>query len=73
MKMRLSIGIMLASIVCAATGMLPAHVAFVAGALAMILTKCVSGDQAYEAIETKIFVMIAGMIPLGIAMEKTGG
>ena len=72
MKMRLATGIMLASILSAAMGWLPAHVAFVAGALAMILTGCVSGDQAYEAIDTKIFVMIAGMIPLGIAMEKTG-
>lgn len=72
LKMRLAAGIMFASIVCAAAGWLDAYVAFVAGALAMVLTRCVSVDQGYEAIETKIFVMIAGVIPLGIAMEKTG-
>lgn len=72
LKMRLSSGIMLTAVLCAAMGWLPAHVAFVAGALAMILTRCVSAEQAYDAVETKIFVMIAGMIPLGIAMEKTG-
>lgn len=71
-KMGLSSFIMVASVLVTALGWLPAHVAFVAGALAMILAKCVSVEQGYEAIETKIFVMIAGVIPLGIAMEKTG-
>ncbi|NUN05195.1 MAG: SLC13 family permease [Bdellovibrio sp.] len=64
--------IMLGSILLAATETLPAHIAFILGAVAMVLTKCVSLRQAYESIEVKIFVMIAGVIPLGIAMEKTG-
>lgn len=64
--------IMLVSIVIAATGLLPAYLAFVTGAVGMILTKCVDIEKAYSSIETKIFVMIAGVIPLGIAMEKTG-
>lgn len=71
-KMGLSAFIMFASIACAASGVIPAYVAFVAGAVAMILSKCITAEQGYEAVETKIFVMIAGMIPLGIAMEKTG-
>jgi len=64
--------IMLASIYVAAADHLPAYLAFVAGAMAMILTKCVEIEKAYDAIELKIFVMIAGVIPLGIAMERTG-
>lgn len=64
--------IMLGSIFLAATEALPAHIAFILGAVLMVLTKCVSLRQAYESIEVKIFVMIAGVIPLGIAMEKTG-
>lgn len=64
--------IMLGSILLAATEVLPAHIAFMLGAVLMVLTKCVSLRQAYESIEVKIFVMIAGVIPLGIAMEKTG-
>jgi di/tricarboxylate transporter len=71
-KMGLAAGIMLASIVVAALSILPAHIAFLAGAVAMVLTRCLSVEQAYESIETKIFVMIAGVIPMGIAMEKTG-
>ena len=38
----------------------------------MVLSGCVSIQDAYHSIETKIYVMIAGVIPLGIAMEKTG-
>lgn len=72
LKMRLSSIIMITSVLCAAMGWLPSYVAFVGGAIAMILTGCLSAEQGYEAMETKIFVMIAGMIPLGIAMEKTG-
>lgn len=64
--------VMFGSIGLSATGLLPVHLAFVAGAIAMVLTKCVDVTQAYNAIETRIFVMIAGVIPLGLAMEKTG-
>jgi len=71
-NIKISVIIMLASITAAAAGWLPAYLAFAAGAVAMVLTGCVTIDQAYESIEAKIFVMIAGVIPLGIAMEKTG-
>lgn len=71
-KARLATVIMLAAILCAAFGWIEPFVAFVAGALAMVLTKCLPIDNAYRSIETKIFVMIAGVIPLGMAMEKTG-
>lgn len=71
-KNKISATIMLASIVVAATGLLPAYLAFVAGAVGMVLTKCVDIEQAYASVEVKIFVMIAGVIPLGMAMERTG-
>lgn len=71
-KSKVAAAIMLVSIAIAATGTLPPHLAFVTGALMMVLTKCVDLEQAYDSIETKIFVMIAGVIPLGLAMERTG-
>lgn len=64
--------IMLASIIAAATEVLAPHIAFSVGAVAMVLSKCVNLKQAYHSVEVKIFVMIAGVIPLGLAMEKTG-
>jgi len=38
----------------------------------MILTGVIHIEEAYKAIEWKVVFLIAGLIPLGIAMEKTG-
>ena len=68
----LALAILLATVVAAATEWLPAPLAFMLGAVAMIVTRCVDIGQAYREIDVRIFVLIAGVIPLGIAMEKTG-
>jgi di/tricarboxylate transporter len=53
-------------------GWLPIAIAAVVGATLMILTGCLTMDQAYRQIEWKAVFLIAGMLPLGIALEKTG-
>jgi len=68
----LALGIMAAAVILAATEVLPAHIAFLTGAVAMVLTRCIGLEAAYREIDVRIFVMIAGVIPLGIAMEQTG-
>lgn len=50
----------------------PISMAFFTGAAAMILTRVLSIQQAYQAIDWKIVFLLAGLIPLGIAMQKTG-
>jgi di/tricarboxylate transporter len=42
------------------------------GALAMVLTGVVSMDDAYQAVEWRVVFLLAGLIPLGLAMDKTG-
>ena len=64
--------ILAATIIAAATEWLPAALAFLFGAVAMVVTRCVNIEQAYREVDVRIFVMIAGVIPLGLAMEKTG-
>lgn len=71
-KALLAILIMVGSILTASFEILDTHIAFLTGAIAMCITKCISLERAYKSIEVKIFVLIAGVIPLGIAMEKTG-
>jgi di/tricarboxylate transporter len=61
-----------ATILVAALEWLSAPLAFLLGAVAMVATRCVDVNQAYRQIDVRIFVMIAGVIPLGIAMEQTG-
>lgn len=68
----LALAIMVGAVVAAATELLTPQIAFLGGAVAMVLTRCVGVEQAYREIDVRIFVMIAGVIPLGIAMERTG-
>jgi di/tricarboxylate transporter len=42
------------------------------GALVMVLIGALTMDQAYQAIDWKSIFLVAGMLPLGIAMSKTG-
>ncbi len=60
------------SVAGAASGLVPVTVSFMAGAAAMVASGCLSLKRAYESVEIRIFVFIAGAIPLGLAMEQTG-
>ncbi|MFQ5855735.1 MAG: SLC13 family permease [Anaerolineae bacterium] len=53
-------------------GWLPISIASVAGALLMVLTGCLTMEEAYRFIEWRAVFLIAGMLPLGIAMAQTG-
>lgn len=68
----LALGIMLAAIVATATEWVSTEIAFLTGAVAMVVTRCLTVVHAYREIDVRVFVMIAGVIPLGMAMEKTG-
>jgi di/tricarboxylate transporter len=53
-------------------GWLTIPITAVMGVVLMILTGCLTMEEAYRAIEWKAIFLIAGMLPLGIAMEQTG-
>jgi len=50
----------------------PISMAFLTGALCMVLSRVLHIGEAYEAIEWKVVFLLAGLIPLGLAMQKTG-
>ena len=64
--------IMLLTILLAAFNLLTIEMAALTGAILVVLTGCMSANQAYHSIDARIFVFIAGAIPLGTAMQKTG-
>ncbi len=47
-------------------------VSLMTGALGMVITKVLSIDEAYSAVDWRTIFLLAGLIPLGIATEKTG-
>jgi di/tricarboxylate transporter len=64
--------IMAAVVAATALGLLSAAASTLCGALLMVLTRCLRPEQVYEAIDWKIVMLLAGVIPLGIAMQETG-
>lgn len=71
-KMPIAIGWMLLVVGLAIFGGLDISIAMVTGAVGMVLTGCLSMDEAYESIDWRTVFLVAGMLPLGAAMETTG-
>jgi di/tricarboxylate transporter len=53
-------------------GYAPISVAAVIGGTIMVLTGCLNMEQAYRAIDWRAIFLIAGMLPLGTAMQESG-
>ena len=47
-------------------------ISFMSGAIIMVLTGVLRIDEAYHAVDWKVVFFLAGLIPLGLAMQKTG-
>lgn len=67
-----SIGILAAMVVLLATGLVPPAVAGIGAALAIIVTGVLSIEHAYRAVSWTTIIMVAGMMSLSVAMEKSG-
>ena len=71
-KAPVAAAIMLGVIVAALVGWLPIYMAALIGATLMVLSGCLTMEEAYRAIEWRAIFLIAGMLPLGTAMADTG-
>ena len=71
-KIPLASGILLFVIVAAARGLLHVAALMLAGGVLMVLGGVLKIEEAYRVIDWQAVFLIAGMLPLGVAMEKTG-
>jgi len=59
-------------VISAALGLLPIVASAVIGSVLLILFKCLTPEEAYAAIDWRIIFLLAGVLTLGVALEKTG-
>jgi di/tricarboxylate transporter len=71
-RSRRALAVMVATLGLAASNRFGVGEVMLGGALVMILTGALSMDDAYQAIEWRSVFLVAGMLPLGTAMTKTG-
>jgi di/tricarboxylate transporter len=68
----LAIGLVVLMLVPVVAGWLPIAASALLAGILMVLTGCLTMDEAYQSIEWKAVFLVAGTLPLGIAMQETG-
>jgi len=72
-KIPVAVGIVAAVVGLAAVTPIPIVVSALAGALAMVLTGTLRATELYDSIQWDVIFLLAGVIPLGLALQETGG
>lgn len=72
-KIPLALGIFILAIIMVVTNFLPVQVAFSMAALAMVLSGILPLKKVYHSIDWPVIVLLAAMIPVGGALETSGG
>lgn len=67
-----SLAIFVAVVLAAGMGWIPIAAAAFGGAVALILLRILTAEEAYSGLRPDILLLIAGMVVLGIAIEVTG-
>jgi di/tricarboxylate transporter len=72
-KATLAVGLFLGAIALSVSGLLYLPVALASCVIAFVVLGIVSGREIYESVEWKVIVLLASLIPLGLALENSGG
>jgi di/tricarboxylate transporter len=71
-RMVLAVAILVAAILATTVGGLPIVASTILGCIALVATRCLGNDEAYQAIDWRVIMLLAGVLPLGIALQKSG-
>ena len=71
-KIPIAIGIVAGVVALAALDIFPILVSALGGIVAMVATGCVKPNEVYSSVDWSVIFLLAGLIPLGVAMERTG-
>lgn len=71
-KAPVALGIVALVVALAALNVLPIVATALLGCAAMVVTRCLRAEDAYRAIDWKVVLLLAGILPLGMALQKTG-
>lgn len=71
-KMIPALIIIIGVVLAAALNLTPILVSAIAGGVLLILTGCLDLADVYKSIEWKVIFLLAGVLPLGVALEKSG-
>ena len=66
-----ALGALVLAVLLGGLQVIPISIAFLLGALVVILLKCVTVEEAYGFIEWRLIILIGGMTAFGLAMQKT--
>jgi len=65
--------ILAAMLVLLVFNLIPSVTAVLLAALAMVIVGCISMNNAYHSLNAPSLILIAGMLPMATALDKTGG
>lgn len=68
----LALGVFILVVVAAGLGVAPIAAAAFAGAVALILLRVITAEEAYAGLRPEVLLLIAGMVVIGLAIEVTG-
>ena len=71
-KVPIALGIIAVVVGLAALEIVPILVSALGGIVAMVATGCVKPNEVYSSVDWSVIFLLAGLIPLGVAMERTG-
>jgi di/tricarboxylate transporter len=71
-KLLLAVAIVAGVVASAAVDLLPIMGSAILGSVLLVLTRCITLEEAYKGIEWRVIFLLGGILPLGIALETTG-